>query len=188
MRDPTCGEQIAEGKASIGRAVIAHKALDLDAVSREPGEGAAGEGDRTLLAFIAKHFGVREAAGIVDRHMQEFPAGAALIALSGAVTADAMADAIDAAELLNIDVDQLTRTLTLIPDDRRARIEGAQPAEPMTAQHHPDGGERPPEATRHGRGGATLMAQRNDLGFGRLAELTRAAPGPRGPIQQARFT
>ena len=43
--------------------------------------------------------------------MQVFPAGAALVALARAVAADAMADAVDAAELPDVDVDQLAGIL-----------------------------------------------------------------------------
>jgi hypothetical protein len=44
--------------------------------------------------------------------MQVFPAGAALAALAVAITGDAVADAVDATELLDVDVDQLARMLS----------------------------------------------------------------------------
>jgi hypothetical protein len=57
--------------------------------------------------------------------MQRLPAGAAFAALVGAVAGDAVADAVDAAEFLAVDVDQLARPLSLVADDRQARIEPA---------------------------------------------------------------
>jgi hypothetical protein len=46
-----------------------------------------------------------------------FPASAALVALPGAIAGDAMADAVDAAEFLDIEVDELARFLTFISSD-----------------------------------------------------------------------
>lgn len=57
------------------------------------------------------------------------PADAALAALTGAVAADVMANAVDAAELFDIDTDQLTWLVALIADGNVGRRvpEGAKP-------------------------------------------------------------
>ncbi len=47
---------------------------------------------------------------------------------------DAMADAVDAAELLGIEVQQFARPLALVAHDRRLRVQISEPAEPQPAQ------------------------------------------------------
>lgn len=60
--------------------------------------------------------------------MDELPtqalADAAPVALSGAIAGDAMADALDAAELLDVDVDEFAGMLALVADDGRTGFEG----------------------------------------------------------------
>ena len=50
------------------------------------------------------------------------------IALARAVAGYAVADAIDPAELLGVEVDQFTRLLALVADDRHGRVESLEPA------------------------------------------------------------
>ena len=91
--------------AAVGGAVVGHHALDGDAEAGEPGEGALEEGHGAVLALVGQDLGVGQPGGIVDADMQELPAAAALLA--GPVAGDAVADAVDPAELLDVDVDQL---------------------------------------------------------------------------------
>ena len=98
----------------------------------EPVDGVRGEGNRTFLALIGQQFGVGQTRGIIDGDVQELPTqpppDAAPIALPGAIAGDAMADAVDAAELFDLDVDQLARLLTLVADDGRFGVERRQDA------------------------------------------------------------
>jgi hypothetical protein len=59
---------------------------------------------------------------VVDGQMQILPADAAARALPGAVAGDAMAHAFEAAELLDVDVDQLARLVALVSLDRHRRF------------------------------------------------------------------
>ena len=61
--------------------------------------------------------------------MDELPADAAAVALAGAVAGDAVADALEAAELLDVDVDQLAGLLALVAAHRLGRLQGAEPVE-----------------------------------------------------------
>ena len=58
---------------------------------------------------------------------------------------DAMADCIEAAEFLDIDVDQFARPLPLVPPHRRGRFQIAQPTETQALQDAADGGRRDAE-------------------------------------------
>jgi hypothetical protein len=51
--------------------------------------------------------------------MHELPADTTPIAPAGAIAGDAMADAVDAAELLDVNMDEFAGTVALIADDRR---------------------------------------------------------------------
>jgi hypothetical protein len=62
---------------------------------------AGEEGAGTLLRLVGQDLGVGEAGGIVDADMDQVPADALLLA--AAIAGDAMADAIDPAELLGVD-------------------------------------------------------------------------------------
>jgi len=55
---------------------------------------------------------------------------------------DAMPYRADPAELLDIDVDELTRVLALIAPDRFGRFQGTQLIQPQSAQNPADGGRR----------------------------------------------
>ena len=62
------------------------------------------------------------ARGVVDADVDELPAGAARAALP-AIAGDAVADALEAAELLDVDVDQLAGLLALVAAHRLGRLE-----------------------------------------------------------------
>jgi hypothetical protein len=51
-----------------------------------------------------------------------------------------MADAIDPAELFDVEVDHLARTFTLIAAYRRRRLQGRESVEPEPPQDATDGG------------------------------------------------
>ena len=104
--------------------------------------------------------------------------------LAAPVAGDAVADAVDPAELLDVDVDQLAGLLPLVADDRGLGVERREPAEPEAAQDQADGGDRPAELARNGRAGQALAAQRLDLGLGGIAQPGRAAMRPRRAVGQ----
>jgi len=86
-----------------------------------------------------------------------------------------MADAIDAAELLDVDMDEFAGQLALIPDDRRSRRQCREPAETSPSQHDANGGQRPANLAGYGWPGQTLPAQGLYLLFRLLAQPGRAA-------------
>jgi hypothetical protein len=73
-------------------------------VAAEPAERPVEEGDRAGLAFVGQDLAVSEPGGIVDGDMEDLPAAAT--AGPGALAGDAVADAVDPAELLGVDVEQ----------------------------------------------------------------------------------
>lgn len=96
-----------------------------------------------------------------------------------------MADAVDPAELLDVDVDQLARVLALVADDRGLGLEGGEAVEAEAAERQPDRRSGQAKLAGNGRTGAALAAQRLDAG-GDLGGLPgRAAVRSGGAVAQA---
>ena len=182
-RRPAAAQSCAEVVAAIGRAVVGHDALDGDAMGGEEGQRPGEEGAGAFLLLVGQDLGVGEPGGIVDADMDQVPADALLLA--AAVAGDAMADAVDPAELLGVDVDQLARCGPLVADHRRLRIERRQAAETEPAQDRPDGGARQAEEPGDLRPGQALAPQPLDLGDGLGRQAVRASAGRRAPVLQA---
>src|SRR5258706_14248331 len=66
---------------------------------------------------------------VVDGDVSIFPAGGLTAAMAGAPAGDAMADAIEAAELLDVDVDDLARLLALVAWAWVLRLEAGEQTE-----------------------------------------------------------
>ena len=83
---------------------------------------------------------------VVDGDMNEFPTitapgTSAWVGLTAPITGDAVADPLEAAELLDVHVDQLAELLAFIADDRLGRLQVAPAVEAVT---HEDAGNRCP--------------------------------------------
>ena len=102
----------------------------------------------------------REASSIAD--VDELPAGAARLALLP-VAGDAMADALEAAELLDVDVDQLARLLPLVAADRLGRLERRDAIEAEALEDAADGRRRDAQFGGDLLAGPALTAQGLDL-------------------------
>jgi len=153
----------------------------------EPCERVFEETDGALLLLVGHERGVGEAGGVIDGDVEELPAGAALAALACAIAADAVADAIDAAEFLGVDMDQFAGPFPLVAVDLAGRVEGSELAEAEPAQRGPDGGDGPPELAGDGRAGEALAAQCRDLRLGRCGQSRRAAMRSGGAVAKARL-
>jgi hypothetical protein len=100
------------------------------------------------------------------------------------IAGDAVADAVDAAELFGIDVDQLAGTLALVADCRRLRVEMAQATQPEPAQHHANRRARHGELASDLRAGHALPAQPLDLGNPLGRHRSAVSSGRRAPVAQ----
>src|SRR6187399_2708950 len=102
------------------------------------------EGGGTALPLVGHDLGEGDARVVVDGDMDELPAEpfatCAPTALPSAVASDAMFDPIDPAELLDVDVDHLTRMLAFVAPHRFARLQRRDPVEPEQPQDAADGG------------------------------------------------
>src|SRR5580700_4270804 len=136
--------QPAEGEGLVAGAVVGHDALDFDAEAFVVGERRFEEGGGAALPLIGHDLGEGDAGVVVDGDMDELPAEPFApcppVALPSAVAGDAMADAIDPAELFDVEVDHLARMFTLIAAYRRRRLQGRESVEPEPPQDATDSG------------------------------------------------
>src|SRR5258708_18138243 len=142
-----------EGEGFVAGAVVGHDAHDLDAEACVIGEGGLEEGRGALLPLIGHHFGNGDAGRVVDADVDELPAepfaAPAPIALASAIAGDAVSEAIDPAELLDVDVDELARVLPLVATHRLGRLPRPPPVEapaPPAARGARPGDAPPPAA------------------------------------------
>ena len=116
--------------------------------------------------------------------MQVLPADTAARTLASAIAGDAMADAFEAAELLDVDVDQLARLVALVVAHRLGRFEISDAAQTKSALHAADGGGRDGEVTGDQCSGQTLPTQGHDGCLGRDRGRTVQAVRPQRTILQ----
>src|SRR6516165_2751188 len=122
-------------------AIVGHDALDLDAKARVIGHRALQEGDRATRLLVGHDLAEADARVVVDREVDELPAGVLVpTALSNA--GDPVAGTLEAAELFDVDVDQLARPLAFITANRSLRLERAQPVEAQSLENATDRGGR----------------------------------------------
>ena len=93
------------------RAVVGQYCLEANAQGCEIGYGVFQKLHRASLAFIGIHIGEGDARMIVDGDKQVFPPGPDGVTRA---TRDALAHALDASELLGVDMQQIARRFVLV--------------------------------------------------------------------------
>ncbi len=113
-----------------------------------------------MLAFIGHDLSEGEAGSVVDANMNELPTGAADLVTS--VVGDTMTGPDDLAQLLDVEVEEFPRMLTLVAHDWRSGLQVTQPSEPVTTKQARDGGAREAALTSDLEAGQTQPAQSQD--------------------------
>src|SRR5215469_16777112 len=127
MAQAMMGAGLPEHPAAIAVAVVGHDPLDRNALDGKPGERSFEKTGGGFLALVRQHFAVGEPAGVIDADVQALPADPVMpIDRAGAASGDAVANALDAAELLGVHMNQLART-------------PADSAQPASADRAPSG-------------------------------------------------
>ena len=124
----------------IARAVVGHNALDLDPQTCVIGHRRFEEGNGTGLPLVAHDQAEGDTGCIVDADMDELPADPEMaVDHAGLSSRDPMAHRADPTELLDIDMDELTRLFPLVTADRLP-LQSAQPVQAQTTQDAANGG------------------------------------------------
>ena len=113
-----------EGLGAIGAAIVGQQSFDCDAETAVVRHRRLQEVHGRLLFLVGAHLHEANARVVIDGDMGEFPASA----LDGVTTiaGDPMTGSHDATKLLGVDVQQLTRRLTLVAKRGHNRIECLQ--------------------------------------------------------------
>jgi hypothetical protein len=119
--DAGAGTGGAQVVTAIGVAVVGHHALDQDALALEPAQRADQEAGDRLALLVRQDLDVRQARGIVYSDVDELPARA--VRAVAAVAGDPVADAAEAGELLDIEVDEFAGACAAVTPRRLARLE-----------------------------------------------------------------
>jgi hypothetical protein len=131
-------------------------ALRADALPSEPADGALEEGGGRCGALVLERFDVRQATVVVHTDVQIVPA---LVAAMGAASAlEAVTDLAEAAELLGVEVQQLTRPLPFVADDGGLGRQARETLESTALEHRGDGRARHRQARRDLCGGPSSSA------------------------------
>src|SRR5690606_25777024 len=95
------------------------------------GDGGLQEGDGAFLAFGGHDPNEGDPGVVVDADMHELPADAACPALTGSIASDAVSDPVEAAQLLDVDVNELAWVLALVASHRLGRLQGRELVQPQ---------------------------------------------------------
>jgi hypothetical protein len=143
------------------------------------------KGHGTAPALALHDLAEGHARGVVDADVDILPAGAAAVALTGAVAGDAVAYLIELAELFDVDVDHLAGLLALVSAGWLGRFQGAQLAQPQALEGAAHGGRRDADGGGDLLARHALAAQACDA-LDHLWRYRLAQPlGPRAAILQA---
>ena len=96
------------------------------------GQGGLQEGHGARGALVGRHPAEGQARVVVDRHVQELPAGAGNTVAT--VAGHPRTHALDAAEFLDVNVQELARRGVLVTLDRSRRLEVAPFGQPLSRQ------------------------------------------------------
>ena len=94
---------LTKAARDITRAVVGHHALDPNAETLEPAQRPDEEAVDRLALLVRQDLDEGEPGSVVNRHVDELPAST--LALGAPIAGDPMADAPEAGELLDIEVD-----------------------------------------------------------------------------------
>ena len=160
MADAETTASIAEEARAIARAVVGEQTTNGDAEGAVVTDRGVEESHRGVAAFIGQDLREGEAGVVVNSDMHELPASAA----TGprAISGNAMTGAEEAAELLDVEMQQIAGGGMFVAAQGPSRFEIADTVQAGAAQDAADGSGREADSLGDVSAGPTLAAQRND--------------------------
>jgi len=173
-----------EGFGAIGGAAISQELLDVDAVSGVEGEGLVEGVEDALGPFVREQTSEGEAGMVIDGDVEAFDASAWVA--GGAIAGGADTGMAEAAELLDVEVEELAGEVAFVTlGGRFGRFESGETIEMMAAQDAGESGLGDGQDHQDLSVGTALAAEGEDLSFELGAGLARLGKRPRGVIVQA---
>jgi hypothetical protein len=188
--DPRLADPVALG-------VVGEHPGDGDAAGGEPGHRPGEEAGAGAGALVGQHFGVGQPGVIVDGHVHVVPAQSAAADLLGAAVHPPAAAVGHPAELLDVDVQQITGVLALVAavavPPAAQQLPGepvhvGQPGQSGAGEHRPDRGRG--HAQQRGqpyRPGVMLSPGGHDPRLGLRGSAPRHPMRPGGAVDQPGF-
>src|SRR5687767_12950890 len=116
-------DRAAEDLRDVAGSVVSHHVFNGDPQALEPAHGTLEKAGHRHALLVWQNLLVDDARVVVDADMQKLPALAPLT--GAALPMNPVAHPVDHAELLRVQVKQLTRSLSLVADDDRLGVEAA---------------------------------------------------------------
>jgi hypothetical protein len=165
-----------EGTRDVAAAVVGHDFVHRDGALGEPGQRTAQESNSGLFGLVVEDLDVGESAAVVHGDVNELPTSTDLSSPAGRVApGDAVAGPAEPAQLLDVEVHELSRTPSLITVRRLGRVESAETVQAQARQHRAHGRDRHAQLGRDPRRG---HAEPPELFNQRLDGLGGAARHP----------
>src|SRR5262250_2059890 len=127
-----------EDVTAVGEGVVGHESAHPNAVAAKPAQGPPDERCGRGGVYVTQDFDIHEPRCIIDRHVDVVPADVppAVAAIAG----NAMADPDDAAEFLDVDVQQIAGMRPLIAAHADWWGQRGQASQPTPLEQPRDGG------------------------------------------------
>lgn len=121
------------------KVTVSHDTGDRDTEAAEVGNDGPQEGNCALLLLVGQDLGEGDPRCIVDGDVDKLPAGAPGLA-QPSIAGDPVTDAVEARELLDVDVNQLAGVSPLVAANRLGGLERCQAIEAEALEDAADGG------------------------------------------------
>ena len=185
LRDAQLAAGLPEGPRAEGTAVVGQQPLDTYAERAVVGHRVAQELHCAGRSLIGVHIGKADAGVIIDRHEQELPTGARYRVAS--VAGDPMAGPLDAAEFLDVDVQQVAGRGMLVALHGFDRLQSAQRRQAGPCQYAAHGAGRDVQGLRDPSLGQAAPAQLHNAQRLARCDRARTAQRARAAVGQARL-
>ena len=176
---------IAPGEGLVAGTVVGHDPLDAHAEALVVSDGGLQEGDGADCFFVRLDLGESDPGVVVDTDVDEFPALVAAGSMTGAIAGDAVTDLGEAAQFLDVDVDQLAGLVAFIAQYGRGGFQRLETVDAEAPEDAADGGGRHADSGGDALAGPTLAAQFDDALDHRPGCWPVQASRPRGAVFQS---
>jgi hypothetical protein len=172
----------------IRRSVIRHDSFDANSTIGEPSHSALHKCCRRVATFVFENFDIGNARSVIDANVGTFPARSAMTGLPAAVAGDAMSDTVlDAAELLDVDVNKLAGRRAFVSDHRLRRVQAVKPIDAAFTRNSSDRSLAAPDRSCDPGVGPALPSQPFHAHFKLIRHRGRHLSRPRRAVGQTGF-
>jgi len=176
MADGPRATDLRKDAGAIGEPVVTEESADADAASSIPGTRPAQKRGTADGIFGGADFDVGQSGGVIDRHVEPLVANPA--GPRSPIAVDAMSHAVNAAEPLHVDVQQVAGLSPFVALCGSERFAGRDAVQADARQHSGHGGARDAQGRTDLPRRRARPSQRDDRRFGRDACAARLAHGP----------